>query len=157
MKKNILHFKEKVLNKKKAVFGLSSVQAFFAIILGISLLAYVIVIIAGTLTSNDILSDYGATVVNETGYINATGYTLAPSSTRSISSVTIILVNNQTVTLNSGNYTFSNNDWRIYNSTTKAYSYANITYSYTYRSTAEVQSVGILSNTSTGVKNHWRV
>jgi len=41
--------KFKLLNKK-GVFGLTAVQSFFAIILGIALLAYVIVIIMGTLS-----------------------------------------------------------------------------------------------------------
>ena len=35
---------------KKGVFGLTAIQSFFAIILGIALLAYVIVIIMGTLS-----------------------------------------------------------------------------------------------------------
>ena len=35
---------------KKGVFGLTAVQQFFAVILGIALLAYVIVIIMGTLS-----------------------------------------------------------------------------------------------------------
>ena len=41
---------------KKGVFGLNAVQSFFATILGIGLLAYVIVIIMGTLSSANIVS-----------------------------------------------------------------------------------------------------
>lgn len=41
---------------KKGVFGLTSVQSFFAIILGVALLAYVIVVIMGTLQSSSILT-----------------------------------------------------------------------------------------------------
>lgn len=42
----------KSIYNKKGVFGLTSVQAFFAIIMGIALLAYVIVVIMGTLEDN---------------------------------------------------------------------------------------------------------
>ncbi len=42
-------------NDEKGVFGLTAVQQFFGIILGIALLAYVIVIIMGTLNSASIL------------------------------------------------------------------------------------------------------
>jgi len=52
---------KKLLNKfkkdEKGVFGLNAVQQFFVIILGIALLAYVIVIIMGTLQSANILTD----------------------------------------------------------------------------------------------------
>ena len=41
---------------KKGVFGLTSVQSFFAIILGVALLAYVIVIIMGTLQSANVVT-----------------------------------------------------------------------------------------------------
>lgn len=46
----------KFMKEKAAVFGLTSVQAFFAIILGVALLAYVIVIIMGTLSSSNIVA-----------------------------------------------------------------------------------------------------
>ena len=41
---------------KRGVFGLTGVQAFFATILGIALLAYVIVIVMGTLQSANIVT-----------------------------------------------------------------------------------------------------
>jgi len=50
---------------KKGVFGLTSVQQFFAIILGIALLAYVIVVIMGTLASSNILAA-GSLPANQT-------------------------------------------------------------------------------------------
>lgn len=59
---------KKLLKDKKGVFGLTAVQSFFAIILGIALLAYVIVIIMGTLQSAHILTQY-STADNQTGYI----------------------------------------------------------------------------------------
>ena len=45
---------EKLLKDKKGVFGLTAVQAFFTIMLGLALLAYVIVIIMGTLSGTTI-------------------------------------------------------------------------------------------------------
>lgn len=53
---------------KKGVFGLTSVQSFFAIILGIALLAYVIVVIMGTLQSSSILTA-GSMAKNQTDNI----------------------------------------------------------------------------------------
>jgi hypothetical protein len=47
----------KFKNDKKGVFGLTAVQAFFATILGIALLAYVMVIIMGTLSEADIVTE----------------------------------------------------------------------------------------------------
>lgn len=47
---------KKLRKNKKGVFGLNAVQAFFGIILGIALLAYVIVIIMGTLSTANIVS-----------------------------------------------------------------------------------------------------
>ena len=59
---------------KGGVFGLSSVQQFFAIILGVALLAYVIIIIMGTLSNTSIVPQYnynssGAAVSNNTFYV----------------------------------------------------------------------------------------
>ena len=58
---------KKILNKR-GVFGLTSVQQFFAIILGIALLAYVIIVIMGTLQSASILTA-GSTAKNQTDTI----------------------------------------------------------------------------------------
>jgi hypothetical protein len=57
-----------VLKDKRAVFGLTSVQQFFAIILGIALLAYVIVVIMGTLSDSTVLTD-GSLAKNQTDAI----------------------------------------------------------------------------------------
>lgn len=51
-----LNLAEKKKVNRRGVFGLTSVQQFFAIILGVALLAYVIVVIMGTLQSSTILS-----------------------------------------------------------------------------------------------------
>ncbi len=58
----------KLKSDKRGVFGLTAVQAFFATILGIALLAYVIVIIMGTLQSASIVTA-GSLAANQTSYI----------------------------------------------------------------------------------------
>ena len=57
-----------LIKNKKGVFGLTSVQAFFAIILGIALLAYVIVVIMGTLQTSNVVAA-GTLAANQTTVI----------------------------------------------------------------------------------------
>lgn len=64
----ILQETRKKKMNKRGVFGLTSVQQFFAIILGIALLAYVIVVIMGTLSSSTILAT-GSLAKNQTDNI----------------------------------------------------------------------------------------
>lgn len=59
---------KKAAKEKAAVFGLTSVQSFFAIILGVALLAYVIVVIMGTLNNSSILPA-GSNAANQTANI----------------------------------------------------------------------------------------
>lgn len=54
-----------MLKDMKAIFGLNAVQSFFSVILGIALLAYVIVIIMGTLQTASIVTT-GSTAANQT-------------------------------------------------------------------------------------------
>ena len=58
------------IRNKRGVFGLNAVQSFFATILGIALLAYVIVIIMGTLQGANIVAS-GSLASNQTEYILA--------------------------------------------------------------------------------------
>lgn len=57
-----------VKKDKKGVFGLTAVQAFFATILGIALLAYVIIVIMGTLQGASILTA-GSLAANQSDLI----------------------------------------------------------------------------------------
>lgn len=63
-----MKLKSLIMKNKKGVFGLSSVQQFFAVILGIALLAYVIVVIMGTLQGSSILAT-GSMAKNQTDNI----------------------------------------------------------------------------------------
>jgi len=58
----------KLKKNKRGVFGLTSVQSFFAIILGVALLGYVIVVIMGTLSGTTILTA-GSLAKNQTDFI----------------------------------------------------------------------------------------
>ena len=67
-KQNRMSVSEKLRKDKRGVFGLTAVQQFFAIILGIALLAYVIVVIMGTLSTSSILTA-NSLAANQTGFI----------------------------------------------------------------------------------------
>lgn len=82
---------------KKGVFGLNAVQSFFAIILGIALLAYVIVVIMGTLNNSSILTA-NSLAANQTSNIlsnvstGVTGFFSAINPVYSILAVLVIIL-----------------------------------------------------------------
>lgn len=147
-----MNFK-KILKDKKAVFGLNAVQTFFASILGIGLLAYVIIIIMGSLTSAPIIPKLTTTAVNTTGgWLNASGYTLALSSTvNGFANPVIVAVLNSTAntTIASGNYTLTGNV--LTNATATTWASILVTYTYQYSGTDQNNLEAMLGNTSTGI------
>jgi hypothetical protein len=143
---------KKFIKDKKGVFGLTSVQAFFAIILGVALLAYVIVVIMGTLSSSTIIPLLSTSVVNESGSIATAGYTLAGASIRGFS-LTTISATNLTGTfyvIPSANYTV-NAAGVVTNATPTTYTGAAFSYTYGYYSSATNQLNQITGNTSVGI------
>jgi uncharacterized membrane protein len=150
--KSLISKAKKLKNDKRGVFGLSSVQQFFAIILGIALLAYVIVVVMGTLQSSTVLPDasLSATVINESGSALASGYTLSNSSRVGFQSPTIVHAINGSSGATIVNLTVSGSGV-VTNSSTDSYANANITYSYNYDTDARANSERILANTSGGV------
>jgi len=93
---NTMDFKKlsKLRKDKKGVFGLTAVQAFFATILGIALLAYVIVIIMGTLQSANIVAT-NSLAANQTNQILgnvSTGVTGFFSSINPVYAILAVLV-----------------------------------------------------------------
>lgn len=85
---------QKFYKDAKAVFGLTSVQQFFAIILGVALLAYVIVVIMGTLQTASIVPA-GSLAANQTNVILSnvsTGITGFFSSINPVYAILAILV-----------------------------------------------------------------
>jgi hypothetical protein len=88
---------EKFKKDKKGVFGLTAVQAFFGSILGIALLAFVIVIIMGTLQGANIVTD-GSLADNQTTAIlgnvstGVTGFFSAINPVYAILAVLVIIL-----------------------------------------------------------------
>ena len=92
--KSLFKQAKRFVKDKAAVFGLTSVQQFFAVILGIALLAYVIVVIMGTLSSSSILTT-GSLAKNQTDYILtnvSTGITSFFTSINPVYAILAILV-----------------------------------------------------------------
>jgi len=141
----------KIMRNKKGVFGLTSVQAFFAIILAIALLSYVIVVILGTLQSTSILPYSLNTTVNESGTLTSTPYTLSGVSVAGFSSLSITQIVNTTngAVIPAANYT--NTAGVLTNATATSYGAVKISYTYNYYSPSQVNTNVILQNVSTGV------
>jgi uncharacterized membrane protein len=151
--------KHKLLKNKKGVFGLPAIQSFFAIILAIALLGYIIVVIMGVLSGTTILEKNSGSVVNESGYINHQGYTLAQSTRAGFSGATITTIYNTTdgVVVLAGNYTLTNNvlknaTGRTWNDTI---THVKITYTYKYNSVQQNDLGNVLINTSTGISGFY--
>jgi hypothetical protein len=142
---------KRIIKDKKGVFGLTSVQQFFAIILGVALLAYVIVVIAGVLVNSNIIPPITSTTVNESGLVNTSGYQLATYATPGWSGPTIITMINASngVTMNSGNYSLTAGG--LLTNKSSAIFYANITYSYMANSPNEERANVVLNTTAQGI------
>lgn len=140
---------------KKGVFGLTAVQGFFSVILGVALLAYVIVIIMGTLSGNTaILQVASYTAVNESiDRPTTAGITLATGglSRATCSAITAVYNGSGGALITSGNYTQTGcsvvnaTDVSALNSTWL------VSYAYTASSNYQQNLDGILTNTSTGI------
>jgi len=146
----------KLKKNKRGVFGLTSVQSFFAIILGVALLGYVIVVIMGTLQTTSILTlTESVSVVNESAYINGSGYFLKAISQPGFinPAITEIFNNsNSSLPVPSSNYTLDSNGL-IQNTSDSIWNWINISYTYSKFTTNGVNTNGVLSNTSSGITN----
>ena len=141
-----------LLKKKnnKGVFGLTAVQQFFVIILGIALLAYVIVIIMGTLSETNILNSATGSFTNETITPTDSGVALSANSNPNCQATITTIVNGTASTINTANYSVS--ACTLTNLTSEYTDGAwNVTYTFTYDSASQVNTKEILANTSTGV------
>jgi uncharacterized membrane protein len=139
---------------KKGIFGLTSVQQFFVVILGIALLAYVIVIIMGTLQTSSILTYATETTINESGQIGYGTTKLAGTLVPGFGNPVIVKVYNVseglTAVIPAGNYTVTLSGV-VYNATSQNWNMTYITYSYNKYSTSQKQTSDILGNTSNGI------
>ena len=144
----------KKLNKK-AVFGLTAIQAFFAIILAIALLAYVIIIIMGTLGQSNILQLATGSAVNESVATptTAVGSHLASVNLDNGVCGTITTIYNGTGGISMVLANFTQTGCVIVNTTSMA-PYSStllISYPYTHNSVGQTQLNSITSNVSTGI------
>jgi len=144
---------------EKAVFGLTSVQSFFAIVLALALMAYVIVAIMGTLANSSVIpaASLTGTVINESATFGPTNYFLAQRNVSGFANPVITELRNATGTvLNSGNISLTSNGILTNTSGSNAALYGtnfNVSYTYGYDSVQRVGENTILTNTSTGITN----
>jgi len=139
---------------KKGVFGLTAVQTFFAVVLGLALLAYVIVIIMGTLGGTAIIPTISYSVVNESNAKATTaGITLACESRTRCGCSAITAVFNGTGGVAIALANFTQVGCLVTNASTMAPWGTNLLYSYPYAasSTSQNNLDSILLNTSTGI------
>lgn len=149
----------KKLNKK-GVFGLTAVQAFFATVLSIALLAYIIVVIMGTLQDASLLNSATNTVTNETIAPTTAGTALAANSNDGCSAtITQVLNGSFGKVIAAGNYSVTGctlknltSDY-IWAETTTQW---NVSYTYTYNTVHQKGLTGILTNTSSGVTGFFK-
>ena len=155
-----------MLNKlridKKGVFGLTAVQSFFGIIIGIALLAYVIVIIMGTLGGTSILPQASNSFTAEQ---LSTNLTQTPQSVSKSTlsgfngfAVTTLLSKNTTGTYKvvpATNYTSTSAGTIAFVTTGIDVQFNNtlVILNYTYKSDTQQQqnANNILGNTSSGI------
>jgi uncharacterized membrane protein len=138
---------------KQGVFGLSSVQMFFGVILGLTILSFVIIIIMGTLSGTTILSQLSGSVVNETGaYSNVTGYTVDQASLDGFGGAVLTAVYNWTdgTAVGLGNLSLTSAGV-LTNASVTNYANLSISYTYNYNSVQQTGLNSILTNTSTGI------
>ena len=133
-----------MLKQKKGNINLI-IPAILALVLGAAVLFFGLII-------NDKLRDtsaiYSTTVINESGWLNQSGYTFTPASAGSgFNSPSIIQIINGSSgsVITSTNYTIVGNT--IYNASAVKYDKANITYSYLHGDVA----YGAANRTSVGL------
>ena len=143
---------------KRGVFGLISVQQFFAIILGIALLAYVIVVIAGTLQSATILADTRTTFTSEklTAVSSNTSrdFVCISYPGNPVCTIAYVVNNSDNVTVPALNYTQTNCAIKYSGLTMTGglnNTNWNVTYSCAYAGLSKSQTNDILQNTSNGI------
>lgn len=121
---------KKIIGNKKAqslggLYGGILVIASIGILL--ALFMYIFASMGTTLKTNDV----AGSVINESGYINTTGYTLVNSGLQDFLIGTVTAINaTDNTSIGSGNWTIT--DGVITNATATVWDTAKITYTYTY-------------------------
>ena len=138
----------------KSILGLNTVKAFIVVMLSLAIIGVVTLIVLGSLRNTGIVpaGSLSATVVNESGWINSSGYTLDTASTVGFTSPVIVTAINGTdgQVIVAANYTVSAAGV-VTNASAIVWNPANITYTYSYDSTLRNDVGSVISNTSSGI------
>ena len=117
---------------KKSIMG--PIISVFVLILIVSILAGLTFLFVSSLKTNVVTTTAttSASAVNESGYINQSGYTLTQSTRLEFNSPAIVTIINGTsgTVIASGNYTLTGNVLK--NASAQIWNPANITYTYKY-------------------------
>jgi len=128
------------------VFGIAS------LVIGV-IIAFVIV---STLSDADLLSTgrNSVSIVNETGYINGTGYNLTAFEVYRFvpGSISISIAYNGSTVIDSGNWTLETTG-NLINTSAVTQNITNFTYTYTLYTSEEISSSDLSDNFSAGVDN----
>jgi hypothetical protein len=146
---NLRKLSNQLRKDKSGVFGLTSVQLFFGVIFAIALLAYVIVVIMGTLGGTTILQQTTDSYTAEVITPSTAGTALAANSWASCSASVSAVTNATNTAINAANYTVSG--CKIANTTSTFPGTWKVTYSAVHDSIQQTQLTTILTNTSTGI------
>jgi hypothetical protein len=121
---------KKIISNKKAQ-SLGGLYGGILVIASIGILLALVMYILSSMGSTLQVQDTAGSVANETGYINATGYTLAKSTLDDFTLGTVTAINaTSNASIGSGNWTITNGV--ITNATATVWNNAKITYAYTY-------------------------
>lgn len=136
---------------KKGIIGFDTVKVVIVSLLIIAVLA--IASFAAITPLNSVANTvglYSGTETNESGYVNATGYTLAKSTLTNFASPTITAVYNTTngSLIGSNNYVLTGNI--LYNNTVTNWANVKVSYTYQYNTPAANSVIG---NTTVGFGN----
>ena len=140
------------MKSKKGQMNLDKIGKVMLVVLTIALISVVSLLIISLMTSTNVLS-YGSLTgltVNESGYINQTGYTLVSSTVRGFTNPTIVVAINSSSQqiLAAGNYTISGNIIR--NATPQSWNVVNMTYTYNYNTRTTNDATDLANNASYG-------
>jgi len=140
-----------IVKDKRGVAGLDTAKAFMLLLFVVAIIGFIMIIAITELNDVGVAKTSGnVNVVNESGYINSTGYVFDGASAPDVSfDQTSLVVRNASSgqVVESGNYTVASGTTLV-NATAVTYPNVNIDYSYTYNQFASVEG-----NVSDGVTN----
>ena len=138
------------MKNKKGIMGFDTAKAVIVALLILGVFAIVFMLTMNTMDTALNLSPSSGSVVNESGYINESGYTLVKSTLDGFILSTVSAINgSDNTTITSGNWTITNGV--VTNATETVYDDAKITYTYIYDSDNQNNVDSIVGNSSSGL------